>query len=130
MRKLQHLVKLDNAEVKKEERVAAARLNFEQIFEENPSYVAPTQPQQSPNTQANGSTRQSQYMSNGKLKRPTTPNILQPGQAAQGQNQQYNSVQVSRAGAARHNQSVMSEQHQVQQRYDSKSPMRRPESGR
>ena len=44
VRKLQHLVKLDNAEVKKEERVAAARLNFEQIFEENPSYVAPTQP--------------------------------------------------------------------------------------
>lgn len=29
VRKLQHLVKLDNAEVKKEERVAAARLNFE-----------------------------------------------------------------------------------------------------
>ena len=87
VRKLQHLIKLDNAEVKKEERVAAARLNFEQIFEENPSYVAPTQPQQSPNTQVNGSTRQSQYMSNGKLKRPTTPNILQPGQAAQGQNQ-------------------------------------------
>ena len=40
VRKLQSLVKLDNAEVKKEERAAAARLNFEQIFRENPSFVA------------------------------------------------------------------------------------------
>ena len=40
VRKLQSLVKLDNAEVKKEERAAAARLNFEQIFRENPSFIA------------------------------------------------------------------------------------------
>ena len=42
VRKLQALVKLDNAEVKKEERTAASRLNFEQIFRENPSFVAPS----------------------------------------------------------------------------------------
>ena len=41
VRKLQSLVKLDNAEVKKEERIAAQRLNFEQIFKENPSFIAP-----------------------------------------------------------------------------------------
>ena len=44
MRKLPALVKLDNAEVKKEERTAASRLNFEQIFQENPSVIqAPAQ---------------------------------------------------------------------------------------
>jgi len=73
VRKLQALVKLDNAEVKKEERVAAAKLNFEQIFRESPSYVAPSQTVNGPQ---NSSTRSSQYMSNGKLKRPTTPNLL------------------------------------------------------
>ena len=41
VRKLQALVKLDNAEVKKEERQAAARLNFDQIFREHSSYIAP-----------------------------------------------------------------------------------------
>lgn len=39
VKKLQHLVKLDNAEVKKEERVAANRLNFDLIFKETPSVV-------------------------------------------------------------------------------------------
>ena len=74
VRKLQSLVKLDNAEVKKEERIAAARLNFETIFREHPSYVVASSPQGS-----SSSTRQSQYMSNGKLKRPTTPNTFQNG---------------------------------------------------
>ena len=73
VRKLQSLVKLDNAEVKKEERVAAARLNFEQIFRESPSFVAGAA---SGNNAAATSQRQSQYMSNGKLKRPTTPNVF------------------------------------------------------
>ena len=41
VRKLQTLIKLDNAEVKKDERTTAARLNFEQIFRETPSYVPP-----------------------------------------------------------------------------------------
>lgn len=86
VRKLQSLIKLDNAEVKKEERQAAARLNFDQIFHENPSFVQP------PTVQAGSASqqsRQSQYMSNGKLKRPTTP-ITNPG--APTQNQQYSSV--------------------------------------
>ena len=87
VRKLQSLVKLDNAEVKKEERQAAARLNFEQIFRENPSFVQPTASGQAGS--ASQQSRQSQYMSNGKLKRPTTPNINNP---VPGQNQQYNSV--------------------------------------
>ena len=50
VRKLQSLVKLDNAEVKKEEKQAAARLNFEQIFRENPSFVQPNQGQPSSGT--------------------------------------------------------------------------------
>ena len=43
VRKLPSLVKLDNAEVKKEERIAASRLNFDQIFKENPSIIATQQ---------------------------------------------------------------------------------------
>ena len=43
VRKLPALVKLDNAEVKKEERIAAARLNFDLIFKETPSVVATQQ---------------------------------------------------------------------------------------
>ena len=36
---LQGLIKLDNAEVKAEERLTAKRLNFEQLFKEKPSVV-------------------------------------------------------------------------------------------
>lgn len=37
VRKLPYLIKLDNAEISKEERQAASRINFEQIFKETPS---------------------------------------------------------------------------------------------
>ena len=66
MRKLPALVKLDNAEVKKEERTAASRLNFEQIFQENPSVIqAPAQ-----------SVSTSQQYGSAKQKRPSTPTVF------------------------------------------------------
>lgn len=43
VRQLKSLVKLDNADVKKEERAAAAKLNFDQVFKEHPSFIAPPQ---------------------------------------------------------------------------------------
>ena len=62
----------------------------------------------------------------GRSKRPSTPNVFQPNNAAQNSNQQYSSA----AGQGHHNQSVMSEQVNNMMRNQSKSPIRRPESGR
>lgn len=39
LRKLPGLTRLDNADVKSEERIAANKINFDQIFKENPSFV-------------------------------------------------------------------------------------------
>jgi len=56
VKQLSKLTKLDNADVKAEERLSASRLNFDKIFKEYPSYVFP----------------------NGQNKRPSTPNVFQP----------------------------------------------------
>ena len=45
----------------------------------------------------------------GKQKRPSTPNVFQPNNAAQNVNNQFSSAKQG-IGGARHNQSVMSEQ--------------------
>jgi cilla- and flagella-associated protein len=59
--KLPALSRLDNADVKIEERAAANRLNFDQIFKENPSNVG-----------------KDSTTASSKQKRPSTPTVFQP----------------------------------------------------